>query len=115
MTQDSQQPSAKWDSKSRKFEVSLPTPDGVFDASWISTPSFVVRIQEKGSDEWSPGFETPFNSCTFTGLKPNTAYILEVRAKNDAGESEPAYIELRTLPDGTLSGGGPVPNWPLLE
>ena len=97
------EPSVRWDSQSRTFDVTLPVEnDRVIDAKIQLPQSFVVRIREKGVDEWSPGYDTPFNQFTFVGLKPDTAYEIQVTARNDAGEGSPAFHEARTLADGTL-------------
>ena len=115
MPQDPQPPFVKWDPDTRQFEVSLPTPEGFFDARWVLPASFVLRIKEEEADEWSPGFETPFNRCTFRDLKPDTTYILELRAKTDEEIGKPVYSRARTLADGTVPDFKPIPNWPLLE
>ncbi|MXY46852.1 MAG: fibronectin type III domain-containing protein [Chloroflexi bacterium] len=70
---------------------------------WAPPVVYVVRIREAGSGKWSHGFETPFTSCNFVDLKPDTEYELEVRAKNDYGESEATRARGRTDPSGGLS------------
>ena len=42
-----------------------------------------VRLsnQESGTEAWSPGFETPFNKCSFVDLKPDTEYDVQVTHK----------------------------------
>lgn len=104
-----EQPVIRWISETRTIEASLPTGDGkVFEARWNLSASSVVRIREKGSDKWSPGFETPFNSFRFVGLKPGTTYEFSVSHMNDAGEGPAAYSESTTLADGSVEG--PIPN-----
>ena len=58
--------------------------------------TYVVRVRESGSGKWLVGVETPLTSCTFIGLKPDTEYEMELRAKNAAGESSPAVASFRT-------------------
>jgi hypothetical protein len=58
--------------------------------------TYVVRVRELGSKEWLVGVETPLTSCTLIGLKPDTEYEMEVRAKNAAGESAPTVARCRT-------------------
>ena len=79
-----------------KIFVSLPMKEGVVDASWRPAVTSVVRIREVGSDEWSPGFETPLNSCSFVGLKPDMEYEVQLTHKNEHGEGPPVVQRLRT-------------------
>ena len=58
--------------------------------------TYVVRVRESGSEEWLVGVETPLTSCTFIGLKQDTEYEMELRAKHAAGESGPAVASFRT-------------------
>lgn len=90
------EPSIKWDGKT--WFVSLPTDRGVVDARWNQPVTFVVRIREKGTEQWSVGFETPLTSCSFVDLKPDTEYEMEVTSKNDVGASEPLRSTIRTKP-----------------
>jgi len=93
-----EQPNIQWDGK--KFNVSLPIEDNsVVEAEFIPGLVYVLRIQEDGADEWSPGFETPFNSARFSGLKPDTRYKVMLTSKNEVGESEPTYSHVKTEPD----------------
>ena len=81
------------------IRVSLPKQLGrTLEASWKPGVTSVVRIRESGTEEWSPGFETPFEMCRFVGLKPGTEYDLKVTNKNDAGESEPSITSTTTAP-----------------
>ncbi len=38
------------------------------------------------------------NAYSFAGLQPDTLYRIYVRAENDGGVSQPAYVDFRTLP-----------------
>ena len=91
-------PQIKWDGKT--FFVTLPIEGRVIEAKWDPGLTYVVRIREFGTDEWSFGFETPLTGCSFVGLKPDTEYEMQVRSKNVAGESESAYAKCRTDPTG---------------
>ncbi|MCY4002682.1 MAG: fibronectin type III domain-containing protein [Rhodospirillales bacterium] len=94
-------PQIKWDG--REFFVTLPLENGkVLDAKWNPSLTYVVRVREVGEEEWSMGFETPLTSCTVVDLKPDTEYEMQVRAKNAAGEGEPAILKARTGPKGEL-------------
>ena len=64
--------------------------------------TYVMRVRELGADEWLVGVETPLSSCTLVGLKPDTEYEMELRAKNAAGESDPAVVMCRTDPHGAV-------------
>ena len=102
------QPSIQWDGKS--WFVALPVEDGkVVEARWTPGITHVVRIRERGTEEWSFGFETPVTGCTFTGLKPDTEYELEVRSKNAHGESAPSCLTIRTDPEGGIANVIPFP------
>ena len=90
-------PQLRWDGK--MISVSLPDKLGrTLEARWNPTVTSVVRIKEFGTEAWSPGFETPFNQCSFVDLKPGTEYDVQVTHKNDAGESEPAIVSIKTGP-----------------
>ena len=97
-------PPVSWNADAKKFSISMAGPDGGgVEAEWEPQITYVVRIREVGTDEWSYGFETPLTSCGFDGLKPDTEYEVEVRAKNDSGVSEPSVSKVRTKADGTAS------------
>ena len=93
-----QNPEIKWDGKT--WFVSLPVDGRVLDAEWIPNFTYVVRVREVGTEQWSVGFETPLTHCTVVDLKPDTEYEMQLRAKNDSGESEPTYSKARTNPEG---------------
>ena len=90
-------PKLMWDGE--EIYVSLPDKLGrIIEARWNPSITSVVRIRESGTEAWSPGFETPFNKCSFVDLKPNTKYDVQVTHKNDVGESEPAITSINTGP-----------------
>ena len=92
-------PKITWDGKT--WHVSLPVEQGkVLDAKWDPGLTYVVRIRERGTKEWSFGFETPVTGCKFVGLKPDTEYEVQVRSKTSAGEGEPSYVTTQTNPGG---------------
>ena len=98
-------PPVRWNGRS--FDICLPWPTGEQRQEWLEsevTPqvTYVVRVRESGAEKWLVGVETPLTSCTFRDLKPNTEYEMEVRAKNEEGESGPAIITCRTDPDGAV-------------
>ena len=98
-------PPVAWDGES--YAIYLPSPPDESRGEWMEfsvTPqvTYVVRIRELGTDEWIIGVETPLTSCSFIGLKPETNYEMEVRAKNAAGESAPAVATWRTDSAGTM-------------
>lgn len=95
MSSRTEHPRLEWDGET--ISVSLPDKLGrILEAKWNPTVTSVIRIRESDSDEWSPGFETPFNLCTFLDLKPNTEYEVKLTHKNAAGESEPAITRMKT-------------------
>ena len=99
--QEQTSPRIHWDGKA--WDVAFPVNDGkVLEAQWEPSLTYVIRIREAGSAEWSFGLETPIPPCTFVGLKPDTEYELQVRARNSAGEGERALVRMRTDP----AGGG---------
>ena len=99
MSSRTEDPKLEWDGKT--VSVSLPDKRGrVLEAKWDPTITSVVRIRESDAEQWSPGFETPFNMCTFVGLKPDTEYDVQITHKNSAGEGEPAYSKVRTKANG---------------
>ncbi len=91
-------PKLEW--KEDMIYVSLPDKLGrTLEARWKPSVTSVVRIRELGTEPWGPGFETPFNSCSFVDLKPETEYEVQVTHKNDAGEGPPAISTLKTKPE----------------
>lgn len=95
MSSRTKNPVLKWDGE--MIHVSLPDKLGrTLEARWSPTITSVVRIRESGSETWSPGFETPFNKCSFVDLKPETEYDVQVTHKNVVGESEPAITTFKT-------------------
>ena len=98
MSSRMENPRLAWDGE--MISVSLPNKIGrVVEAKWVPPYTSVVRIREFGTDEWSLGFETPFNMCSFVDLKSDTKYEVQVTYKNDAGEGEPAIIAMKTDPN----------------
>ena len=98
MFSNRQNPELKWDGKT--IFVSLPEKRGrVMEAKWNPTITSVIRIREVRTEEWSIGFETPFNMCSFVGLKPDTEYEVQLTHKNTEGEGAPAYTSIRTKRD----------------
>lgn len=90
-------PQLMWDGE--MISVSLPDKLGrILETRWNPTITSVVRIRESGTEAWSPGFETPFNMCSFVDLKPEIEYDVQVTHKNDVGESEPAITSIKTSP-----------------
>ncbi len=94
---DPNQPQVEW--KGGEFHVSLPDLMGnVIEANWKPSLTYVIRLREAGTEEWGPGFCTPFTKCDFVDLKPDTDYEAQITAKNEAGEGEPAITPFRTAP-----------------
>lgn len=97
MSSRTEDPVLKW--QDNMVYISLPDKLGrTHKASWKPTVTSVVRIRETGTEAWSPGFETPFDKCSFVDLKPDTEYDVRVTNKNDVGESEPAITSIKTDP-----------------
>jgi len=97
MSSRAEDPQLMWDGE--MISVSLPDKLGrVLEARWNPNVTSVVRIRESGSQTWSPGFETPFNQCSFVGLEPNSEYEVQVTHKNNVGESEPVITSITTGP-----------------
>lgn len=98
MSSHAKGPGLRWDEG--MIQVSLPRRMGrTLEARWKPSVTSVVRIRESGTATWTPGFETPFDTCSFVGLKPETKYEVKVTKRNDAGESEPAIASQTTLPE----------------
>ena len=101
-------PDIEWDGS--KWSVMLPVEQGkVLNAEWEPGLTYVIRIREAGSQDWSFGFETPIRSLTFVDLKPDTDYEVQVRAKTAAGEGTPALLTMRTNPTGHTGNIIPFP------
>ena len=97
MSSRTENPRLMWNGK--MISVLLPDKLGrTIEAQWNPTVTSVVRIRESGTQTWSPGFETPFNRCSFVDLKPDTEYDVQVTQKNDVGESPPAITSIKTGP-----------------
>ncbi len=93
-----EEPRLEWDGE--MIHVKLSDIRGrITEARWNPTVTSVIRIRETGALSWSPGFETPFNMCTFAGLSPDTEYEVKLTHKNQAGESEPAISTMKTAPN----------------
>ena len=92
-----------------EFKVSLPVQGGIIDAKWRPTVTSVIRIREIGTETWSPGFETPLNTCTFVGLRPDTEYEVQVTHKNASGEGPPTSLRCTTGRNGHVSNVIPFP------
>ncbi len=95
MTRYDEGPALKWDEG--RIQVELPKRLGrPLEARWKPGITSVVRIRKSGAGAWSPGFETPFNRCSFLGLEPKTDYEVQLTHKNDNGESDPKTITITT-------------------
>ena len=81
----------------------------VLDAKWEPGLTYVVRIREAGTQDWSFGSEIPIASRTFVDLKPDKEHEPQFRAKNAAGEGAPSYLTMRTNPAGGSSNIVPFP------
>lgn len=100
-------PQVSWDGK--EFHIVLPVEGSIIEAKITPALTYVVRIRESGTEEWSAGFQTPFTSASFVGLKPDTEYEFQVRAKNEVGEGQPAYSRARTDSEGNPGNIIPFP------
>ena len=88
-------PTLEWDGT--QVSVELPNRRGnILRARWQPSTVSVIRIRPIGSKEWSPGFETPLNHCTFTGLEPDTEYEIQLTHKDAAGEGLPEIARTKT-------------------
>ena len=92
-----------------EFKVSLPVQGGIIDAKWRPTVTSIIRIREIGTETWSPGFETPLNTCTFVGLRPDAEYEVQVTHKHASGEGPPTSLRCTTGPNGHVSNVIPFP------
>ena len=101
-------PKIEWDGKT--WSVTLPLEDGkVINAKWDPGISYVLRIREKGTADWSCGFQTPVPACTFADLKPDTEYEVQLRSRNASGDSPPTLLSIRTNPKGAATNVVPFP------
>ena len=109
MAQESgESPQIKWEDN--EWTVTLPLEDGrVLNASWKPGVTYVARIREAGSEDWSFGFESPVATITFVDLKPDTEYEMQIRTKNATGEGAPAFFRIRTDPAGDSGNVVPFP------
>ena len=109
MTQQSDvsAPTVEW--HDGEFKVSLPLHGRTVDAKWRPATTTVVRIRRAGTENWSPGFETPLNGCSFVGLNPNTEYEVQVTHKNAVGEGPPIELRCKTKPNGDIGNIIPFP------
>lgn len=80
---------------------------GTLTAKWNPDTTYVVRIREAGTSDWSIGFETPVAGGTFRDLNSDTEYEVEFRLRCPAGESDPIPVRFRTDPAG--QGGKVIP------
>jgi hypothetical protein len=106
-TGSQKKPPVSWDGKTKTFSIVLSGLKGIGDgdgveAEWSPPLTYVVRIREANTRNWSFGFETPLTGCGFIGLKPDTEYEVEIRSKNAHGESGPVLAKVRTTPGGSL-------------
>ena len=91
-------PKLEW--KEGLIHVTLPDKVGrTLEARWKPTVTSVVRIRETGTESWGTGFETPFNSCSFVDLKPETEYEVQITRKNDESEGPPAVFTIKAQPE----------------
>ena len=104
-TKSQSKPPVSWDGRTGVFSIvldGLERAEGGIEVEWSPTITYVVRIREVGTTEWSVGFETPLTGCGFVDLKPNTEYEMEVRSKNAHGRSRPVSTKVRTDPEGRV-------------
>ena len=100
-------PPVSWNGNTKTFSVVLSGLTGIgtgesIEVEWTPPITYVVRIKEANTEDWSVGFETPLMGCTFVGLKPDTEYEVEMRSKNAHGESGPVLAKARTSAEGSL-------------
>ena len=102
------QPAVRWNGAT--WFLTLPLQDGqLIEAQWEPGLTHVVRIRENGATDWGFSFETPVTGCTFTDLKPDTEYQVQVRTKTARGESAPTFTSIRTDPEGGTTNVIPFP------
>lgn len=107
LTASQNTPPVSWNGQTKTFAIVLMGLDeadlteGV-EVEWKPPITYVVRIRETSSGKWSCGFETPLTGCGFVNLKPDTEYEIEVRSKNEHGESGPVMTMVRTNAEGSL-------------
>ena len=102
MVDNAPKPPVEWNGKAYTICVPGEAPGKWMEFSVTPRITYVIRVRELGTSEWILGIETPLTTCSFVGLKPDTDYEMEVRAKNEAGESDPAVVSCHTGPDGTV-------------
>ncbi len=96
MARHNEGPVLKWDQG--MIHVALPKRLGrTLEARWRPDITSVIRIRESGTKIWSPGFETPFNQCSFVDLRPETEYEIKLTHKNQDGESDPVITSTKTV------------------
>ena len=100
-------PTVEW--REGELKVSLPLHGGTVDANWRPATTTVVRIRQAGTENWSPGFETPLDGCSFVGLEPDTECDIQVTHKNAAGEGLPIELKCRTKSNGDVGNIIPFP------
>ena len=106
-TRQQDRPPVSWNEKAKTFSIVLSGLENLgaqdtLEAEWKPPLTYVVRIREADTGNWSFGFETPLTACGFVDLKPDTEYEVEIRSKNSAGESAPLLLKVRTNPEGVL-------------
>lgn len=106
-TSSQTKPPVSWNGETKTFSIVLSGLKGIgatesLEAEWVPPITYVVRLREVGTDEWSVGFETPLTGVSFVYLKPNTEYEMELRSKNAHGESAPVLARARTKPNGSI-------------
>ncbi len=80
-------PKLEWTGET--VQVSLPDKRGrIIEARWKPTATSIVRIREQGQEDWSLGFATPLNTCSFAGLKPGVRYDVEITSRDEKGEEK---------------------------
>lgn len=84
--------SLDWDGKIISVEIADKF-GKMIEANWKPPETSVIRIRKFGTDEWSPGFETPFSFCTFVGIAPETDYEIQKTRKDELGDEGEPEIE----------------------
>lgn len=99
---DKQEPKLHWDGTKRRWDVFLPVQneDGSASgvaANWNQLIWTVLRIRKQAhGSEWSPGFETPISSITFSDFDPCAVYEVEMWFRDSAGDGPRKVFEIRT-------------------